>query len=881
MSSEDIENKINETRNKITVETKLFLGLLNMFKMLKDKHALQQCENQIQEQTNRLQFLKNELEKLIKSKEEMEKEINNGANNKKDKYSELSESENMVAFDFLHSQSTLTTEKIAYRMKKIHRKLLVENKFKVGAEKAMEIMNTTNVPESSNQYIEAKTKVKENEYKILCLNNAMKRYKGLYLGPPIDFKAEEKAAEQQKNTLDDKNMTKSEQKLVKGLSRLHPSQNGRLQIKIVSASKLSTLSDDMELKAVVSVNGHQFANTSSNRFGRWNELFEVNADKDAEVEIMVKENSTSVVGLVWFKPSELKEAEKLKKLAMSEDEDDKLYTLSLEPAGEIQLKMKYLYDKKQNDIQDGIQRRKAAHKLILNKQGHKLVAIQQYNVFKCAACGELILNANGLQCVECRYVCHNRCASMIIAKCITKGTNDHNEDKDSVNIFISNYNIPHRFKPGTNFTGAFCCHCGLLLPLGKNQISKCSECGKTCHNECKVLLPNLCGMSNEMAKSFMSAIEKSEQEKRLNKVEALRKHHTILVASTSVKAPKKNIKPPTLDDFHFITVLGRGSFGKVMLAEEKNTKKLFAIKMLKKQYIVEKDEVHSMMSEKSVFLTVSSINHPFLVNLHSCFTSASRIYFVMEYAQGGDLIYHVRQNNFTHTRAKFYLCEVLLALEYLHKKNIIYRDLKLDNILLTIEGHIKITDYGLCKENMDVSTTTNTFCGTPEFMAPELLKGHPYTRAVDWWTFGILTYEMLVRGAPFKGADDEELFRNIIESQPFYPQHMGRDAIQLTSLLLAKDPRKRLGASQADAQEVKSHPYFKNVDWQAMLEKKVPVPYVPKFKGKLDVSHFDEEFTNEPIQLSPIQCHLNANEQELFRGFTYVNPLMGEDSTNQ
>jgi len=372
---------------------------------------------------------------------------------------------------------------------------------------------------------------------------------------------------------------------------------------------------------------------------------------------------------------------------------------------------------------------------------------------------------------------------MIIAKCITKGTHDRNEDKDSVNIFISNYNIPHRFKPSTNFTGAFCCHCGLLLPLGKNQISKCSECGKTCHNECKVLLPNLCGMSNEMAKSFMSAIEKSEQEKRLNKVEALRKHHTILVASTSVKAPKKNIKPPTLDDFHFITVLGRGSFGKVMLAEEKASKKLFAIKMLKKQYIVEKDEVHSMMSEKSVFLTVSSINHPFLVNLHSCFTSDSRIYFVMEYAQGGDLIYHVRQRNFTHTRAKFYLCEVLLALEYLHKKNIIYRDLKLDNILLTNEGHVKITDYGLCKENMDVSTTTTTFCGTPEFMAPELLKGHPYTRAVDWWTFGVLTYEMLVRGAPFKGNDDEELFRNIIESQPFYPQHMGREAIQLTSLV--------------------------------------------------------------------------------------------------
>jgi len=874
MSNEDIENKINETRNKITVETKLFLGLLNMFKMLKDKHALQQCENQIQEQTERLQFLKKEYEKLLKNKEQMEKERNaNGTKSTND--NNLNEEENMIAFDFLHNQGTLTTEKVAYRMRKIHKKLLVENKFKLGAEKVMDVMNATKVPESSNQYIEAKTKVKENEYKILCLNNAMKRYKGLYLGPAIDFSAEDKADKQK----DENKQSTGDQKIVKGLSYLHPTQNGRLQIKIISASKLNTLSDDMELRAVISVNGHQFANTSSNKYGRWNEFFDVNADKDSEVEIMVKENSTSVVGLVWFKPSELEEAEKLKRQTMNDDvEDIKLYTLNLEPAGEIQLKMKYVHDKKQSNVQNGIQRRKAAHKQIINKQGHKLVSTDSYNIFyKCAACGGFILNG-GLQCVECRYVCHNKCAPMIIAKCITKGTHDHNEEKDSVNIFISNYNIPHKFKSSTNLANGWCCHCGLMLPIGKNQISKCTECGKCCHHECKILIPNLCGMSNEMAKSFMSAIEKSEQEKRLNKVEALRKHHTILVASSSVKAPKKQIKPPTLDDFHFITVLGRGSFGKVMLAEEKTTKKLFAIKMLKKQYIVEKDEVHSMMSEKSVFLTVSSINHPFLVNLHSCFSSASRIYFVMEYAQGGDLIYHVRQNNFTHSRAKFYLCEVLLALEYLHKKNIIYRDLKLDNILLTVDGHIKITDYGLCKENMDVNTTTTTFCGTPEFMAPELLKGHPYTRAVDWWTYGILTYEMLVRGAPFKGNDDDELFRSIIDSQPFYPQSMGRDAIQLTSLLLMKDPRKRLGASQADAQEVKSHPYFRNVDWQAMLEKRVPVPYVPKFKGKLDVSHFDEEFTNEPIQLSPIQCNLNANEQELFRGFTYVNPLMSEDN---
>jgi len=375
---------------------------------------------------------------------------------------------------------------------------------------------------------------------------------------------------------------------------------------------------------------------------------------------------------------------------------------------------------------------------------------------------------------------------MIVAKCITRGTSDNIKDKDNINVFISKYNIPHKFETSSNITTAWCCHCGLMLPIGKNLISKCTECDKCCHHECRILIPNLCGMPNEMAKLFISAIEKAEQETKLNKVKTLRQHHSDLINSISVKASKKTIKTPTLEDFHFITVLGRGYFGKVMLAEEKNTKKLLAIKMLRKQYIVEKDDIQNMMSEKSVFLRVSSSNHPFFVNLHSCFTNNSCVYFVMEYIQGGDLIYHVRQDDFTPERAKFYSCEILLALEYLHKNNIIYRDLKLDNILLTEEGHIKIADYGLCKENMDAYSTTNTFCGTPDFLAPEILRSRPYTRAVDWWTFGVLLYEMLTRSTPFKGKNEKELYKNIIESQPIYYLYMEYSAIHLISKVKRK-----------------------------------------------------------------------------------------------
>ncbi|CAM0143257.1 unnamed protein product [Umbelopsis sp. WA50703] len=242
---------------------------------------------------------------------------------------------------------------------------------------------------------------------------------------------------------------------------------------------------------------------------------------------------------------------------------------------------------------------------------------------------------------------------------------------------------------------------------------------------------------------------------------------------------------------------------------------------------------------------------------------------------------------------KYYACEVLLALEYFHKQGIVYRDLKLDNIMLGVDGHIRIADYGLCKENMWYGQTTGTFCGTPEFMAPEILLEQKYARAVDWWAFGVLIYEMLLGQSPFRGEDEDEIFDAILEDEILYPINMSRDSVsicqkveysvinaiiifvinQLTASpnqLLNRDPNHRLGSGPNDAQDIKQHAFFRGVNWDDMLAKRVPPPFYPSINGRTDTSNFDEEFTREKPQMTPISSTLNRGEQQEFGNFSYV-----------
>lgn len=327
----------------------------------------------------------------------------------------------------------------------------------------------------------------------------------------------------------------------------------------------------------------------------------------------------------------------------------------------------------------------------------------------------------------------------------------------------------------------------------------------------------------------------------------------------------------TMDDFQLLKVIGRGSFGKVMMVRKikgDHKGRIFAMKILKKEAIVKRNQVEHTKSERKI---LEEINHPFLMRLYYAFQSPTKLYMVMDYLTGGEMFFHLKNDRrFTESRAKMYIAEITLGLHFLHKQNIMYRDLKPENILMEETGHIRLTDFGLSKE-IRPGEFAKTFCGTPEYLAPEIIIGNGHAKEVDWWSLGILLYEMLVGIPPFYSENVHKMY-DLIQNAPLrIPSWLSYEANTFIKGLLQRNPVERLGYGPKGGMEVMRHPFFADIDWEALYDKKVTPEFIPVVRSKTDTSNVDEEFTREAVVDSVVsESKITASGAAKFDDFTYA-----------
>ncbi|KAI8085001.1 camp-dependent protein kinase 2 [Halteromyces radiatus] len=310
--------------------------------------------------------------------------------------------------------------------------------------------------------------------------------------------------------------------------------------------------------------------------------------------------------------------------------------------------------------------------------------------------------------------------------------------------------------------------------------------------------------------------------------------YTSVFNDQSILQQRQNRPKLKLADFHILRTLGTGSFGRVHLVQSRVNVRYYAIKVLKKTEVVRLKQVEHTNNEKHI---LESVAHPFLVNMWGTFQDSINLYMVMDYVPGGELFSILRRSQrFPDHVAKFYAAEVVLAIEYLHSKDIIYRDLKPENLLLDAQGHIKITDFGFAKHVPDI---TWTLCGTPDYLAPEVIQSRGYGKAVDWWSLGILIFEMLAGHPPFFDDDHLKLYEKILAGRIKWPSYFDPNAKDLLRRLLTSDLSKRFGNLRNGAEDVKRHAWFEGVDFNRLLARQHRPPYVPSIRGDGDASHFD------------------------------------------
>uniref|UniRef100_A0AAQ4PSY6 Protein kinase C n=1 Tax=Gasterosteus aculeatus aculeatus TaxID=481459 RepID=A0AAQ4PSY6_GASAC len=517
------------------------------------------------------------------------------------------------------------------------------------------------------------------------------------------------------------------------------------------------------------------------------------------------------------------------------------FWVDLHPSGKVMMAVQYLLEGVDTGkVEEGapnLNRRRGAIKQakIHVIKNHEFIATFFRQPTFCSVCREFVwgLNKQGYKCRQCNAAIHKKCIDKIIGRCTGTAANSRDTVFQKERFKID---MPHRFKTHNYMSPTFCDHCGSLLWGLVKQGLKCEDC-------------------------------------------AMNVHHNNDSFDTYIPSRGANSRPPShithltrinVDHFVFHKVLGKGSFGKVLLAELKGRGEYFAVKALKKDVVLMDDDVECTMVEKRVLAL--AWENPFLTHLYSTFHTKEHLFFVMEYLNGGDLMFHIQEKGrFELNRTTFYSAEIICGLQFLHTKGIIYRDLKLDNVMLDHEGHIKIADFGMCKENVFGENRATTFCGTPDYIAPEILLGQKYSFSVDWWSFGVLLYEMLIGQSPFHGDDEDELFESIRMDTPHYPRWINKEAEDLLERLFERDPTRRLGI----VGNIRSHPLFNNINWQALERREIEPPFKPKVKAPNDCSNFDREFLSEKPRLSHSDKNfIDSMDQAAFDGFSFINPKM-------
>ena len=336
------------------------------------------------------------------------------------------------------------------------------------------------------------------------------------------------------------------------------------------------------------------------------------------------------------------------------------------------------------------------------------------------------------------------------------------------------------------------------------------------------------------------------------------------------KNDKKENKVISLEDFEVLKLIGKGSFAKVYLVRNKSNQKLYSMKKLEKPFLKKNKQEQHIIIER---ILLSKMNNPFLVKLYCCFQDQEHLYFIMEFIQGGELFFHLhRETRFDDEKTSFYIAELILALNFLHKNKIIYRDIKPENILLDIDGHIKLTDFGLSRICSGNNEKVFTICGTPFYIAPEIMLKKGYNDAVDWWSLGCLMYEMLY-GKPLFNFYNGNININEYKKPIKLLNCFSEEAKDLISKLLDIDPKKRIGSGPKGFENIKKHKYFENINWEDLENKKMKPPFVPELESSTDLKYFDKIFTDEN-NITKEGDELNSTNRTIdnYVNFSYFDP---------